>query len=265
MSMQDKDMDQLFRSQLDNYEIEPSSNVWAGIAAGLDADEHKKSGFPFLRVAASVAILATASYMFWPKGDQHNSADKPKQMATNVKQDVKPVQPQPTIVEEQPEVNQAVKQDQQTKPAVQVQSKQAIAAVKNTAVKQDPTVNNQPNTTVVDPTPAVVANTQPQQILAAVESSKSETTVTQKTTAVVPDDIKLVPAIEQQIGKPAVVVASQSPEKKQKIRGLGGLLNAAIGLVDRREDKIVEFTNNEDGDTIKGINLGIVSFKKEKK
>lgn len=271
MSMQDKDLDQLFRSQLDSYEVEPSSRVWAGIAEGLDAGEGKKAGFPFLRVAASVTILATASYIFWPKADQQNANDKPKQMASVVKTAVKPVQAQPVVVEQQPVDNEPVKQDQQVKPAAaQVQAQQAIAAVKQALVQQiqqTPAVNTQPATTVVDPTPTVVvaAVQQSQQILAAVETPKNETPVTQNTTAVVPDGIKLAPAMDHQIDKPTVVMASQAPAKKNRIRGLGGLLNAAISLVDRRDDKIVEFTNNEDGDTITGINLGIVSFKKEKK
>ena len=66
MNMQDKEFDDLFRSKLDNFELEPSAQVWQNIDNELSGRK-RRSIFPILSIAASVLILLTAGILFIPK------------------------------------------------------------------------------------------------------------------------------------------------------------------------------------------------------
>ncbi len=46
MDMQDKDLDKLFQSALDDYEIAPSAEAWMGITEKLDAGKNKRKWMP---------------------------------------------------------------------------------------------------------------------------------------------------------------------------------------------------------------------------
>ncbi|RYE28502.1 MAG: hypothetical protein EOP42_16695 [Sphingobacteriaceae bacterium] len=62
---------------------------------------------------------------------------------------------------------------------------------------------------------------------------------------------------------------SATPAEKVKhkhIRSFGDVVNLVMAKVDKREDKLIQFTDTDDGDesTVTGINLGIINIKKEK-
>jgi len=86
-------------------------------------------------------------------------------------------------------------------------------------------------------------------------------------------DIPLTPtalAMEQPVindRQPAAVnarVPDKAAGKKRGISGLGGLINAIVAKVDKREDKLVEFTeSNDDGALLSGVNLGLLKIKKQ--
>jgi hypothetical protein len=55
-----------------------------------------------------------------------------------------------------------------------------------------------------------------------------------------------------------------APVKKRRIRSLGDLINVVVSKVDKRKDKIIEFSNTDDDEaTITGVNLGIIKIKKQ--
>jgi hypothetical protein len=69
--------------------------------------------------------------------------------------------------------------------------------------------------------------------------------------------------IAQVPSKAAPVVAK--PVKKHRIRSLGDVFNVVIAAVDKRKDKVIEFSNTDEDDaTITGLNLGFIKVKKEK-
>ena len=67
--------------------------------------------------------------------------------------------------------------------------------------------------------------------------------------------------------QPAAVnaqIPDKAAGKKRGISGLGGLINAIVAKVDKREDKLVEFTeSNDDGALLSGVNLGLLRMKKQ--
>src|ERR1700744_1830410 len=63
MNMQDKELDNLFRSKLDDFETEPSAKVWENIDAGLKNGNRKRILLPLLSAAASIIVLVTAGVL----------------------------------------------------------------------------------------------------------------------------------------------------------------------------------------------------------
>src|ERR1700755_697527 len=76
MNMQDKEFDDLFRSRLDDLEVEPSAQVWAGIDATLDGKK-RRSIIPMLSIAASIVVLIVAAILFIPKSETIKPGKKP--------------------------------------------------------------------------------------------------------------------------------------------------------------------------------------------
>jgi len=88
-------------------------------------------------------------------------------------------------------------------------------------------------------------------------------------------EIQLAPKaldMEQQsaIDKPvmaSVVKHDAAPVvKKRGIHNLGGLVNALISKVDKRQDKLIEFSDSDDDDansSLTGVNLGIIKIKRQ--
>jgi hypothetical protein len=52
--------------------------------------------------------------------------------------------------------------------------------------------------------------------------------------------------------------------RNRKIKGVGGLVNFVIAQVDKREDKLIEFTESDEGTEVSGINLGLLKIKSKK-
>jgi hypothetical protein len=53
-------------------------------------------------------------------------------------------------------------------------------------------------------------------------------------------------------------------DRGKRVKGIGGLVNFVIAQVDKREDKLIEFTESDEGTEISGINLGLLKIKSKK-
>jgi hypothetical protein len=72
--------------------------------------------------------------------------------------------------------------------------------------------------------------------------------------------------------KPVLAAGQAAPVNKpdaapvktrHKIHSLGDLINVVVAKVDKRKDKIIQFTDTDDGDSnITGVNLGVIKIKK---
>jgi hypothetical protein len=52
-------------------------------------------------------------------------------------------------------------------------------------------------------------------------------------------------------------------QRKHGIRNFGDIVNLVVAKVDKRKDKVIEFSDDdEDGSSITGINLGVIKVKK---
>jgi hypothetical protein len=259
MDMQDKEFDNLFRSKLEDFEAEPTSQVWEGVAEGLHGKRRYRVMASYLSIAASIIVLLAAAILFIPqktntsvKHPVKNNIAKTTTPAIVIKPDTLTTQRQRGIQQPAPT---AVNKIARTKPA-------KIINVRRPA-------HSEPVLSSVD---AVKPQEQP--VLAAVQQKQ------EAVKPVVPDsNTPLVtrPTVEETpafITKPELIAHTLPANKKQdgavvktkhKAHGLGGLLNVVIAAVDKRKDKIIEFSDADDEETnVMSINLGILKSKRER-
>ncbi|WPU95404.1 hypothetical protein SNE25_07695 [Mucilaginibacter sabulilitoris] len=263
MDTRDNELDKLFQSALDGHEIEPSAVVWQGVTSRLDADKRKRLLIPYLSIAACIILLVTAGILFVPKPVKVSNEQTTDRIAKNSRS-VKRAAIIKADANEQP-VDQ---QNKKTSPAV-------IAPVNRLAqtklIKANKNVINK----------AVVVHEQKNYItkqdsavqLAFVNRGNDLENPT------VPDlgDVTKPAAVDAPVLKNKVVLVAMQlpgtnnkpvtikPVKRHRIRSLGDVFNVMIAAVDKREDKIIEFSNTDEDDaTITGVNLGIIKVKKEK-
>lgn len=270
MNMQDKEFDDLFQSKLDNFEIEPSARVWQNIDAELDGKKRSRAMFPWLSIAASIIILIAAAVLFIPKKniqDNHH----PKNKLTKVK--VKPAVTEPVTSD---------------KPVIQKSTSEQVAIVKNSGAhaakahhaKQAmiPAVQQQEAIQAVAKTEPVKTDEQP--VLAVIEPKKTDENtnpvagnetplVIKKTEITQSPDIQsqtVVTTTQPVLASTEVpaIKASKPAPRKHGIRNVGDLVNLVVARVDRRKDKLIEFTDNDDDESmITGVHIGSVKIKKD--
>ena len=268
MNMHDNDIDALFRSKLDGLEAEPSARVWDNISTELHGAGNRRKGFvPLLRIAGSIAVLIAAGLFFLPRNKKVYQAQpiKNRLVKTTI---VKPAVNTPSTVQQPADtatqVQQAAGVSQQPQQLAAVHQAKTRPMIVKTAAKQPAVIPNPVAS-------STVADNQ-QALMAAVQNKVNVTKPVVPDTQISPKIIDAEPVTDS---KPASVLAAANitdgendtkpaPAKKHKARGFGGILNAMIGVVDKRQDKIIEFTDTDEGDTITGINLGIVKIKKQK-
>jgi len=264
MNMHDNDIDKLFRSKLNDFEVEPSANVWAGISTELGNAPKRKSIVPMLRIAAGIAVIISAGLFFLPKKQVVIESTKGPKLAIN--RGTKPAAVHSTQLQV-PVQTPAVNVNPQVRQMASVPAvKHNMVAVNNTTV-QTPANGGVPQQPMVDPVkidPAV--NTQ---TIANVttNSNTNKAVVPDPTTPIVDHPTDNAPIFNT--AKPAVVIAAlpanddnkQEPAKKRRF-SLGKVLNAVVGAVDKRQDKLIEFADSDEGETITGINIGILKVKK---
>lgn len=265
--MQDKDFDKLFSSKFEDFEAEPSPMVWKNIAGGL---EDKKAILPwatYLSVAAGIMLVFTVGWLFLQK-DLH-TGEKHHNYASLVHRDmVKPVisatmaptpkQAEPALVDSvsgnRPSVSRMASNSNHPHKSVLPVNKVTVLASNKTddMVKaSQPAVNANPPLVAKTVTPA---NIQAEPIMPDVQLSPKTIDAGAATLA----------------EKPAVIISTEKetegPVKKRGIHNLGGLINALVSKIDRRQDKFIEFSDGVDDDaetTVTGVNMGPIKFKKQ--
>jgi hypothetical protein len=155
-----------------------------------------------------------------------------------------------------------------TKPQpVAVNNVQHTALVQNTKTTAHTTVK--PIDTATKK--AVEFNPDVQPVMASVQQNQAPVK------AVVPDKTIALTTItatdltQASTAKPAIAALplrvikkdSLSAKSRPRIHSFGDLVNVLVAKVDKRKDKVIEFTADDDGESnITGVNLGIIKIKK---
>ncbi len=261
--MQDKELDNLFRSKLDNFETEPSANLWRNIDTGLQAGKRKRISVPLLSAAASIIVLVTAGVLLIPNHVKHTNGRLVKSGLVKSDGHVKlPVKAPANKIAQVALVVTTIRTNPVKQTiALQPVKKQLIVVqsqTNNSSAGRHPAAINQPATTQP-----------PQQVIASV-SQKPDVTAQpkQNDTALLAVNTVIAPGRQPAHAvvpdKPIIAAAIVQPTKKHRIHSLGDMLNTVIAAVDKRKDKLIEFTDTDDDESvITGVNLGIVAVKKQ--
>jgi len=252
--MQDKEMDGLFRSKLEGFEMKPSANVWPGIAAELDPPKKKIRLAPFLNVAASIVVLVGTGLFFIPKKEAVKH--KGQQVAV--------------ITKTAPAINRA--------PAVNAAPQATASPVKiidinNIAMAEHKKHAGTGTIVAVDTAakPAISIQPSQQQVIANVpqKQQQAKAVVPDNSTQLIakqaPDQVQAYTTQPQIAALPVIATQKDTVAVKPRhgIHSFGELVNVLVAKVDKRRDKVIEFSADDDGEShVTGINLGIIKIKK---
>ncbi|RCH54293.1 hypothetical protein DJ568_13450 [Mucilaginibacter hurinus] len=246
MNMPDKELDALFRAQLNNIETEPSERVWAGITSQMEAKAMQRRRRLRMAAAAAIVMLLTACLLATRNNDTNAVVTMKKEPVAQTSINAMPSAVASVNVKPMVKTQLAVSAPVHDKPKV-------VAAIQEPAEMESP-----PLLTVQEPQEIMIAQTKD---IAAPPA---------------PDDIALThkiinPEAEPFQTKPVAIIQANLPAdneqgkatEKKKINSFGGLLNALVSKIDKRKDKLIEFNDADGENNITGINLGIIRIKKE--
>ena len=240
--MLDKDIDKLFQKRFETYEMAPADFVWDIISDNLDENKSKKLFNPAIwKFAASCLIFLSAALWFYRPHEVIKLHGKSEVLSNNdisvTTVVVKPVLKETYIAKssnkEKPVKKQNSIKDDRLKHENAFLSSQKIESVMANSI------NISHSNSDIEPVHIETVYTpRHENMTGVVVATKLDFAESQ-------------------------LIESEAP--KIKIRSIGSLVNFVIAKVDHREDKIIEFEDNDEGSEVSGINLGVLKFKSRKK
>lgn len=252
----DKELDKLFQQRFGELEIEPSEAVWGKITNEMDRQSTGKKSFSVTwMAAASVVIMISAGLWLYKPAEVIKLQGKSEiaRIKTDGPQQIETILPENKVEKDQLE------------PAEFTQAKLA---------------GNKPGDyQLIDKTPLVEFNAKTQAekespVIASNRVKKSSSSLQVKQEVKIPvrysgDQSQLDVTQPDMIAKADITqelngLDEPASNGQRKIRSIGSLVNFVIARVDKREDKIIEFRDGEEGSELSGINLGLIKLKSKK-
>lgn len=227
--MKDKEMDQLFKDQFENAEIEPSAGLWISIEQQLEIKPVKRK-FPFYWLtasAAAVAIIITSLLL-----------TKEEKVQLQVTHSITP------LVEKRTPVSVLEKSGTQSPNRIAA----TIPGLKNKI-----------------PVAKVIDTTNLKKDLMVMQPIKEDVRLhdmVERLRPVVNSDTLLL-ASNQSLGTDEVINESDQIEKRG-IRNMGDLINFVVDKLDKREEKLLKFKTDDDDSSLIAINIGFIKFNSKK-
>lgn len=251
----DKELDKLFQKSFSDLEIEPGNAVWNNISDQLDNQKRGKKSFSMFWMAAAsiVVVLSAGLWLFRPV-----EVIKLQGLAQNKEE----VVPESVIPEPAKETENAPASDEQSSefvaivPEITGASKKESNEVQSQELKQQPEEKEEITIAAVQRNEPVV----PKELKAKV--LLPELNSFEKKTEIVVEDQVLAQSSDHSLED--IQSDEQIYSGQRKIKSIGGLVNFVIAKVDRRENKIIEFKDGDEGSELAGLNLGIVKYRNRK-
>lgn len=255
----DKELDKLVQQRFEDIQVEPSNDVWEKISNSLDKKKPSKKTFSILwMAAASVVVVISAGLWFTRTSEKLIDQD-----SLVIVQEEKKLIKQDAVSES---FNTSSKEE-----SVQVFiSKSLENKVANDLSKAEPTLVNE----VVKVNPEIKAPEEPSVEIIASNVIKRPIIIQPKQEVRVPErytrdqstlDLSRPDLTASQNTKSAFTQDNDDTiDRGKRVKGIGGLVNFVIAQVDKREDKLIEFTESDEGTEVSGINLGLLKIKSKK-
>lgn len=241
--IRDKDLDKLFKQRFEDLEESPSAESWKRITNALNKTNKKRYSYSVWMAAASAAMIVAAGLWFYKPTEIIKLQGKPETRIAVNKTEIPPITE--ILDDSHSQVADAIVA--QKKP---VQRNKERSSQKTKVYVQQ--VLKQANTKEV-----IIENLQASPALIAKQENKLPIKTTKNT---VVTEIKAPVYITQtEVSRTEDNLTEETP--KPRIKSVGGLVNFVISRVDKREDKIIEFKDGNEGSEISGINLGLFKFK----
>jgi len=247
--MQDREFDKVFNSKFNEFEVTPSPGVWDGIVDELDKKPARRYIIPFLSIAASIIVLLGIGVLFLQQ--KTNKQQPVQKIAAKYRHEIIKQTDITPLALDQPGDKTTLNTHHTTTPAIKlVMPLPRESNTDSNIVKETIPVKADNQLVLIAAAPVVPAVVQPLDVPAPPKTLNIEQ---QKTT----EKPIMIASVEQE---------NAAPLKKRGIHNLGGLINIIVAKIDKREDKLIEFTDNDEDDgksTVTGINLGIIKIKKQ--
>ncbi len=261
MDMQDKEFDELFKAKLDGLEAEPSAKVWPGIADGLDLARRRKSLTPWLSVAAGIVLLIGIGVFFIPANTSTNTS-------VPLKNKIAKAAPPASVMH-----SPAIQVKPSSSPAAHtvgiLKRNNEIALLKNNRPPMFKEARNNDTTSlpakpIIKDEPQLMANTEqkPTVISRPTVPDASVQLAVKTSIGQLPGPALKSDKLQNQdiaeAGKDSVTV-----KRRPKIHNFGDLVNLVVNKLDKRKDKLIQFSDDADGDShLAAVNLGVFKIKK---
>lgn len=246
----DKELDKLFQQRFEEAEFRPSDDVWGKIAAKMDQKEKVKRSFPiFWMAAASVVVVLGAGLWFYRPVELIRLQGTEQKMVEN------------TTESKVTDLGTGAPVMDHVHPEIKGFDFSKLAA------SEEKAFNTPKEVTLPEKSADELSR---QDVIASNNSRRNTLEVVQpKTEVKVPryagDQSQLDVTQADMIANADVVKNELVPEPEQgaskRIRSVGSLVNFVISKVDRRDDKIIEFKDGDEGSEVSGINLGLIKLK----
>lgn len=240
----DSEFDAFFREKLGSFESEPSDAVWERIAGELGPGRKKRRQARVWWAAASVLCLITCSYWLM-------------RPAERIKLRGEVAEPQPSLATAKPHeaVPAAVVSGAEARGSMlmgsKVQSSERHPSADVTTQFQNGKGKAEANFALSKKDEPVLLS---ERTLPVVNAPTEE-----KLPVQTPAPVVLAMSTDE---RHSGVEQGQQEEKQHNgIRSVGDLVNFVVAKVDKRKDKIIEFTEDEEGSLISGINLGVLKIR----
>lgn len=237
-TMSDKELDEVFRVNFESYSVEPSPEVWNQIAGQIPS--RRRNNVVWYRLAAACFLGAFLySLPFFRQKEViklqgsvvRNEMEQMDTSGSNLMSETTPL-------------------NKEEAPKVQIaripQVRQAVSKVNlEEPVTQEEKIQSPPSKTIQS-----AENLIPVKSIAGLDGLSE-----------VENEVPVLAMAN--FTESSELLASEEGGRK-KIKTVADLVNFVVARVDKRENKIIEFTKEDEGDVVSGLNLGVVQFKTNK-
>ena len=258
----DKELHKLFQQRFGDLEIEPSAAVWEKITGTMDQKRRKKAFPSFWMAAASIVVLISAGLLYFRPQEVIKL-----QGSTEMAQNIEGNSSRSELSEAPLSIEAPLYSTQSEKANLPEFSPVNASEVKSneySLVQMSPVT--EPEVKVPAAEPVVIAS-EPVKKVNQVQPKKSVKVPNRYSGDQSALDVTQ-PDMMAKVDFPEDGINPDEDESEvrgqKKIRSIGSLVNFVIAKVDKREDKIIEFKDSDEGSEVSGINLGLVKIKGKK-
>ncbi len=248
----DKELDKLFKQRFEEAEIEPSEALWGKINDTMYPKKRANSFPLFWMAAASVILVLSAGLWFYRPGEVIKLQGTTRVAVKDTNEQIHlEAAGQKISIPSSPAERAEIKISKSVKAVPEdfnLPENQPAVEINKAVIAGQPLNSTASNTPVRKIVPQDSQQNREVKIPARYSGDQSKLDVTQ------PDMIARAEA-------PVTDKFTEEPVREhKKIRSIGSLVNFVIAKVDKREDKIIEFNDGEEGSAISGINLGLIKL-----